>query len=296
MMRYFANWYFQWFAALLVLAMGSQVAIGDTTLLVDNFDGTHGTPADHPGGIIDVSTYRAPFGGTTGDDFVGRTNFRFTLPADGVANEPGRGRDWKRGRQSRRAVAGYVQPERCRHFHFSATDVITKPNYAVGGGLRMTTRMRVVGPIPGGMVAAPFLYDTTRSVGTPPVLVRDEIDHELLTNNAQSAGPDNTLTNVWNDGNFSSGGSPVLISNPAGFDITQFHDYRTDWTPTSVKYYIDNTLVRTETATVPDDPMRASCELLGSGQYVCSSLQRGADSFGDRAGHDVQSGSRQVAD
>jgi hypothetical protein len=39
--------------------------------------------------------------------------------------------------------------------------------------------------------------------------------------------------------------------------VTQFHDYRTDWSPTSVKWYIDNVLVRTETSTVPNDPMRA---------------------------------------
>jgi hypothetical protein len=116
--------------------------------------------------------------------------------------------------------------------------------------------MRVDSGTPGGLVAAPFLYDTQRE-SPPGTLVRDEIDHEIITNFAQSAAPDNTLTNVWNDGNFASAGAPVIISNPAGFDVTQFHDYRTDWTPNSVKYYIDNTLVRTETSVVPDDPMRA---------------------------------------
>src|SRR6476659_2366450 len=53
-------------------------------LYVDEFDGTHGNAALHQGGVVDVSSFRAPFG-VGGDDFVGRTNFRFTLPQDGVS-------------------------------------------------------------------------------------------------------------------------------------------------------------------------------------------------------------------
>src|SRR5262245_22057934 len=77
------------FVSLIVVVLsvvcGSQFVTGQT-LLVDEFDGTHGGSAVlHPGGVIDTTTYRVPFGGTSGDDFVGRTNFRFTLPQDGVA-------------------------------------------------------------------------------------------------------------------------------------------------------------------------------------------------------------------
>src|SRR3954468_24463399 len=226
-------------------------------LYVDEFDGTHGNATLHPGGVVDVSSFRVPFGGTNGDDFVGRTNFRFTLPQDGVATAaPG-------STDSKVALINLdTYNPNAAGTTFLGSDVISKRNYAVGGGLRMTTRMRVQAGTPGGLVAAPFLYDVQRNVTnpTPPpatIPVRDEIDHEIITNNAQSAAPDNTLTNVWNDGNFASPGSPVMISNPPGFDITQFHDYRTDWTPTSVKWYIDNALVRTETSVVPDDPMRA---------------------------------------
>ena len=226
-------------------------AVMAQVLFVDEFDGTGGNPSLHPGGVVDVSAYRAPFGGTTGDDFVGRTNFRFTLPQDGVATAAAGSTDGKV------AVLNLdtFNPNAAGS-SFLGTDLITKRNFAVGGGLRMTTRMRVQSGIPGGLVAAPFLYDTQRE-SPPGTLVRDEIDHEIITNFAQSAGPDNTLTNVWNDGNFASAGAPVTISNPTGFDVTQFHDYRTDWSPQSVKYYIDNTLVRTETTVVPDDPMRA---------------------------------------
>lgn len=222
------------------------------TLLVDEFDGTHGgNAAFHPGGLVDVTTYRVPFGGTNGDDFVGRTNFRFTLPQDGVATAAAGSTDGKVA-----VIPLDTYNPNAPGVSFLGSDVITKRNFGRGGGISMTTRMRVVGPIPGGLVAAPFLYDTTRE-NPPGTLVRDEIDHEIITNNAQSAAPDNTLTNVWNDGSFASPGAPVMISNPSGFDVTQFHNYRTDWTPTSVKYYIDGALVRTESSVIPDDPMRA---------------------------------------
>src|SRR3954469_24013429 len=220
-------------------------------LYVDEFDGTHGNATLHPGGVVDVSSFRVPFGGTSGDDFVGRTNFRFTLPQDGVATAAPGSTDGKV------AVLNLdTYNPNAAGTTFLGTDMISKSNYAVGGGFSMTTRMRLQSGFPAGIVAAPFLYDVQRE-SPPGTLVRDEIDHEILTNNAQSAGPDNTLTNVWNDGNFASGGAPVTISNPPGFDVTQFHDYRTDWTPHSVKWYIDGTLVRTETSVVPDDPMRA---------------------------------------
>ncbi|HEX3601272.1 MAG TPA: glycoside hydrolase family 16 protein [Lacipirellulaceae bacterium] len=242
------------FAVALGLVVGmpwsTRTASGQV-LFDDEFDGTHGNTAFHPGGVVDVTAYRAPFGGTTGDDFVGRTNFRFTLPQDGVATAAPGSTD---GKVAVLNLDTY-NPNAAGQT-FLGTDLISKTNYAVGGGFSMTTRMRLQAGTPAGIVAAPFLYDVEREnpVGT---LVRDEIDHEILSNNAQSAAPDNTLTNVWNDGNFASAGAPVTISNPAGFDVTQFHDYRVDWTPTSVKWYIDNSLVRTETSVVPDDPMRA---------------------------------------
>jgi glycosyl hydrolase family 16/PEP-CTERM motif-containing protein len=236
--------------AILVGGMSVTPFAAAQVLFVDEFDGTHGNAAFHPGGVVDVTSYRAPFG-VGGDNFVGRTNFRFALPQDGVTTAAGGSTDGKV------AVLNLdtFNPN-APGASFLGTDVISKRNFAVGGGLRMVTRMRVQSGIPGGMVAAPFLYDTQRE-SPPGTLVRDEIDHEIITNNAQSPPPHNTLTNVWNDGNFASPGAPQTITNPAGFNVTQFHDYRTDWTPTSVKWYIDDVLVRTETSVVPDDPMRA---------------------------------------
>ncbi len=158
----------------------------------------------------------------------------------------------------------------------------------------MTVRMRVQAGTPGGIVAAPFLYDTQRE-NPPGTLVRDEIDHEILTNNAQTAGPDNTLTNVWNDGNSASPGAPVTISNPAGFDVTQFHDYRTDWTPTSVKWYIDNSLVPTETSVVPDDPMRAHINFWAPDSNFAAAYNAALQPIGHFARHELQRRSRSDA-
>lgn len=233
--------------AMMILLLGAPYAAGQT-LLVDEFNGARGGANAHPGGVVDVTTYRVPFGG---EDFVGRTNFRFTLPQDNVTTTATGSTDGKVAVLNLDTFNPSAPGDT-----FLGTDVLTKRNFAVGGGLRMTSRMRVAGPIPGGLVAAAFLYDVQRE-SAPGVLVRDEIDHEILTNAAQTAGPDNTLTNVWNDGDFSGGGTPVTISNPTGFDVTQFHDYTTEWTPTSVKWYINNTLVRTENTVVPDDPMKA---------------------------------------
>ncbi len=237
-------------AALVLTALMAGAARAQV-LLLDNFDDTNGPIASQGDGIVDTSEYRAPFGGA---DFTGRTLFRNALPAENVSTTASGSTDGK--------VAvlelSTNNPLDPTNASFYGTDLLTKRNYALGGGLRMTTRMRVdaATAAQGGMVAAPFLYEVTRE-NPPGTLVRDEIDHELITNN--SAGPtDNTFTNVWNDGSFASAGSGQTIANPTGFDISQFHDYRTDWTPGSVKWYIDNTLVRTVTGgDVPNDPMQA---------------------------------------
>lgn len=234
--------------ALLTCAIASPRAYGQV-LLVDEFDGT---------GIVDPALFRLPFGGE--GNFVGRTLFRGNaatdMPLQGLSTTGVGSTDGKVTVLNLDTFSP-VDPGN----QFLGTDLITKRNFARGGGLRMTTRMRVdtSTAAQGGMVAAAFLYAVTRE-NPPGTLVRDEIDHELLTNDSDSGTPHRTLTNLWNDGAFTgpgAGGDPEFINNAGGFDIRQFHDYRTDWSPGSVKYYIDNVLVRTETTGVPDDPMRA---------------------------------------
>src|SRR3954468_6867498 len=119
-------------AILLGSLAGAQTVIGQV-LFVDEFDGTHGNPTLHPGGVVDVSSFRVPFGGTNGDDFVGRTNFRFTLPQDGVATSAPGSTDGKVA-----LINLDTYNPNAAGTTFLGSDVISKRNYAVGGGLRMT--------------------------------------------------------------------------------------------------------------------------------------------------------------
>jgi hypothetical protein len=244
------------FAAMFSLAARGQV------IFVDEFDDTGGVGSAVGDGIVDVTAWRAPFGEE--GSFLGRTQFRFDLPATNVATTAAGSAD---GKVAVLNLDTFDSISATPGSSFLGTDLISKRNFARGGGLRMTTRMRV-DTVQGGLVGAPFLYDVQRDIPAGSGnTVRDEIDHELLTNWAVGgSGPLNgrtrgtTLTNVWDDGLFTepgSGGTPVDIPNTTAFDITEFHDYRTDWTPTAVEYYIDGALVRTESNVIPDDPMRA---------------------------------------
>ncbi|HMO84164.1 MAG TPA: family 16 glycosylhydrolase [Lacipirellulaceae bacterium] len=252
--------------AVLAGASRGQVQI----LLVDNFDDTRGPAAAQGDGVVDISTFRAPFGGD--GDFVGRTQFRYDLPAENVLTAAPGSTD---GRVAVLELSTFDSIAAVPGASFLGTDLITKRNFARGGGLRMVTRMRVdaATAAQGGLVAAPFLYDVQREIA-PGVLVRDEIDHELITNYS-SAGNPNTFTNVWNDGDFSSPGAGQVITRPPGFNIAEFHDYRIDWTPTSVQWYINDVLVRTETGVVPDDPMRAHWNFWAPGSDFTAAYNAG---------------------
>ncbi|QDU87966.1 Glycosyl hydrolases family 16 [Pirellulimonas nuda] len=245
--------------ALIAAAAFSPQALGQI-LLRDDFDDQNGPTGAQNDGVVDKSTYRAPFGG---EDFLGRTQLRFVLPAENVSTlAPG-------------STDGKVAVLNLDTYNplapgaaFFGTDLLTKANFARAGGLRWEGRMRFRDGVAAGLVGAGFLYDVQRQ--SPPnsgTLVRDEIDHELLSNVAVGPNPDSTFTNVWNDGAFTgptAGGAGATINTApisASFDLTAFHNYRIDWLPNRVEYYIDNTLVRTETSVVPDDPMKSHFNL-----------------------------------
>ena len=98
-----------------------------------------------------------------------------------------------------------------------------------------------------------FLFDVQRT-NMDGDLVRDEIDHELLSNDNSRV-----FTNYWNDGSFAgddAGGDPEWLIPPNSYDATQFNDYRVDWLPNRINWYVNDDLVRTKTGVaVPDDPM-----------------------------------------
>jgi hypothetical protein len=143
---------------------------------------------------------------------------------------------------------------------FLGTDLLTQRNFARAGGLTFEARMRLKPTIVGGLVNGFFTFDVTRNVANPlpppaTIPVRDEIDFELLSNQATGAATQDPFTNFWNDQGFAHPGSGQFI-NVAGFDLTQFQNYKVEWTPSAIKWYVNNQLVRTQTTNVPDDPMK----------------------------------------
>ena len=228
------------FAVAAALATSSSL-IAQTVIFEDDFNGA---------GDVDITKWRLPF--DTEGNFVGQTLFRGDTTTDLPQQSGG----------SVKLTLDTFSPVDPGNA-FIGHDLLTKRNFARGGGLRIESRMRLdPASIPsgvGGVVNGFFLFDVTRD--SPPGannLVRDEIDWELLTNEVRD-GTDRPATNLWNDGPIvgpGSGGS-LMFENEVAVDLTAFQDYRIDWTPNRVDWFINNTLVRTATgADVPDDPMK----------------------------------------
>lgn len=116
-----------------------------------------------------------------------------------------------------------------------------KPDPVNGTGIIMEVRARMVTPVK-GLVGGLFLYnyftDTEHS----------EIDFELLSNI-----PNKVHTNIYAN-------VPLGIGNPEldgiqQLDITKFNNYRIEWFPDRVRWFINNQLVRDNTTTVPKDDL-----------------------------------------
>ena len=208
-------------------------------LLRDNFDGS---------GTVNSRVWRLPFEGE--GTFVGRTQYQqTTLPQQGI---------FESSAMDDRVTEIYldtyspIDPGN----QFLGTDLLTKRNFARGGGLSFEARMRLAPSTPGGLVNGFFLFDTQRDV--PPGsgdFVRDEIDWELISNQTVGTATQDPFSNFWNDGTFASAGDG-RFHDVAGLNLTEFQTYRVDWTPQSIKWFVNNDLVRTQTTDVPDDPMK----------------------------------------
>lgn len=213
-------------------------------LLRDDFNGT---------GIVNPSVWRLPFGEE--GSFVGRTQFRGNsatdMPLQGVAEAAA-----SDGMVTELHLDTYSPIDAGNQF--LGTDLLTKQNFARGGGLSFESRLRLKAPTTGGLVGGFFAYDVQRE-SPPGTLVRDEIDFELISNQAVGGSPTHDpFTNFWNEGPFTgpAAAGAGQFHNVAGVDLTQFQDYKVDWTPQSIKWYVNNNLVRTQTTNVPDDPMK----------------------------------------
>lgn len=137
---------------------------------------------------------------------------------------------------------------------FFGSEIDSAEAHAVEAGLEFEARMRLVAPLPGGLVGAVFSF-----VFLPGLNARDEIDFELLSNDL-AAGEARVLTNVFDDDDFSQPGVKAF-ADVAGSGLEAFHVYGVRWLPDRVQWLIDGVLVREELGTVPDDPMNVRLNL-----------------------------------
>lgn len=241
-----------------VAAAMTAGANAQTLIFSDEFNGS---------GNVDTTAWRLPF--DSEGTFVGRTQFR----GDAAVDVP-----QQVGGSAVLLLDSFspIDPGNA----FLGTDLLTKRNFARGGGLSIEARMRLdPTSLPagvGGAVNGFFLFDVTRA--DPPGsgnLVRDEIDWELLSNEVVS-GANRPATNYWNEGPFTgpaAGGD--LQFHQQGVDLTQFNDYRIDWTPQSIKWYVNDNLVRTQTTNVPEDPMKLHFNLWASDDTFTAAFDAG---------------------
>lgn len=125
---------------------------------------------------------------------------------------------------------------------FWGSEIDTRQEFSVAGGVTFLARVRVVGPIPGGMVASLFSYATRGGV-------RDEIDFELLTNDSAN---NRVLTNVFKADGFNVPGRPQFVS---GASLTEFNELEVDWFSDRIRWKVNGRVVREELDRIPDQPM-----------------------------------------
>jgi hypothetical protein len=208
---------------ILAIAIAWPAKADDLVLLRDDFDGA----------ALDASKWFVPTGPGT---FFGRTQIR--PPSEALTVTGGVIRLQLDTFNPTAVVAGDS---------FWGSEIDTIETFAVASGLSFAARVRFVSGLPGGLVGSLFSF-----VFLPAIPGHDEIDFELLSNDV-IAEEERVLTNVFDDDDFSQAGDKSF-ANVAGLDLTTFHTYEIRWRTDSVEWFVDGSLVRSESGTVPDDP------------------------------------------
>ena len=125
---------------------------------------------------------------------------------------------------------------------FYGSEILSRRTFERGTGLIVEIRARMVTPVK-GLVGGAFLYHYFSATQ-----LHDEIDFELLT-----TLPNQVQTNIYAN-------EPLGIGHPefAGlphFDITPFNNYRVEWGPDRVRWFVNNQLVRENSTIVPKEPL-----------------------------------------
>ena len=232
-----------------LLIIGLAISLSNVgnaqVLLRDDFNDT---------GIVNPFVWRLPFEGE--GTFVGRTQFRGNpatdLPLQGISVADGA--STAQVAEIHLDTFSPIDPGN----QFLGTDLLSRRNFARGGGLAFESRLRLDPTNAadlGGVLGGFFLFDVTRENDAGD-LVRDEIDFELLGNQAVPGGNQDILTNVFSEDPFTgpdAAGDGAFV-DVAGLDLTEFQTYRVEWTPDSVEWFVNGTSIRTVTTDIPDDP------------------------------------------
>ena len=104
-----------------------------------------------------------------------------------------------------------------------------------------------VNPLSPGLVGGLFTFSVDADF--PNRFERDEIDFELLSNTPQGS----LLTNVFDDQNFFSAGNGLVVNVP-NYDSTEFNDYRIEVNTDSIRFFVNDLLVREEFETLAIEP------------------------------------------
>ena len=119
-------------------------------------------------------------------------------------------------------------------------------------GYSFETRARFVddaiNPLSPGIVGGAFLFGLDPDF-SPTNFVRDEVDFELLSNSPQNV----ITTNIFNDDPFDTAGRFDVQGIP-GLDLTEFNDFRIETTLETTRFFVNNELIREETADLAVDP------------------------------------------
>ena len=126
------------------------------------------------------------------------------------------------------------------------SEIISDQYFSRGAGIAFEARARFVAPVSAGTVGGIFAYEYQSASA------HDEITFELLGNDSVG-GRNRVLTNAYNEQPLGPGDFQYV---PVSSALTNYHTYRMELVPGSVRWFIDGTLVREETGTVPDDPMQ----------------------------------------
>jgi hypothetical protein len=162
---------------------------------------------------------------TNNSSFYGRTQQRQELPSaqDGAL----------------RLRLDTYNPSDSAHTSLLGSEAISTRTFTVGSGLAFEARARYAQDQQ-GIIGGFFTF-------AGPADTHDEIDFEALSND-----PTQIQTNIYHNEPLGNGHP---ISYPTIGSLTDYHTYRIEWLPNTVRWLVDGKVVRSETGLVPDKAM-----------------------------------------